>query len=67
MTLPAALIMKIPRVSRKNRVDRVLRVNNGLRHADHTEDKVVFLGTILLTGTEWEGTDLPHHFPGQGT
>jgi hypothetical protein len=58
-TLPVVPTMKIQRDARKNPVERVMRVNNRLRVADHTPDKVVFLGTIGLTGPTEEVTSPP--------
>src|ERR1700729_2925926 len=48
--------MKIYGMGPKNPVGRSLRVNKGLGVADHSGDKVGFLGTIALTGAVRGGT-----------
>lgn len=52
-------IMKIDRKVPKNRVDRVMRVNNPVQAADHSGDKVGFRGTVTLTGRVRGGTSSP--------
>src|SRR5262249_17220000 len=65
-TVRVEAILTIDQEALKNPNDRVMRVNNGLRVADHTPDKVAFGGKTDLTGKGREGTHLPHHLPGQG-
>jgi hypothetical protein len=46
--------------------EAVMNLNKGLDLADHSGDKVVFLGTTVLTGTAQGGTHHPHFLPVQG-
>ncbi len=59
-------MVTIPRVAPKKSIAGVMKLNKGLCPADHSGDRVVFLGTIVLTGKALGGTHHPHFLPVQG-